>query len=78
MEWSIISSFTWSMSPEFPTSSDELQTDFGKFYIGSPNQQSDENLCKMGFLNIWLEEYGGIRLKDKISGELLELFANTK
>gem|GEM_PF-5141614 len=32
----------------------------------------------MGFLNIWLEEYGGIRLKDKISGELLELFANTK
>jgi len=33
MEWSIISVFTWSMSPEFPTSSDELQTDFGKFYI---------------------------------------------
>ena len=62
----------------YPTSSDDLQTDFGEFHIGSPNEQSNENLCKMGFLNIWVEEDGGIRLKDKIAGEVLEQFANPK
>jgi len=62
----------------YPRSENDLQTDFGKFHIGSPNQQSDENLCKMGFMNIWVEEDGGIRLKNKIAGEVLELFANPK
>jgi len=40
----------------------------------NPNQQSDENLCKMGFLNIWVHEEGGVRLKDKIANDVLSQF----
>ena len=35
----------------YPTSKD-VNTDFGKFHVGSPNENSNENLCKMGFLNM--------------------------
>jgi 5-methylcytosine-specific restriction enzyme subunit McrC len=58
----------------YPTSENDLETDFGEFHIGSPNKKSDENLCKMGFLNIWSDQDGGIRLKDEIASDILNQF----
>jgi 5-methylcytosine-specific restriction enzyme subunit McrC len=58
----------------YPTSENDLETDFGEFHIGSPNKKSDENLCKMAFLNIWETSNGNIKLKSKIALEVLNQF----
>ena len=57
----------------YPTSKD-VNTDFGKFHVGSPNENSEENLCKMGFLNIWTQSNGMISLKEGIASEVINQF----
>lgn len=57
----------------YPTSKD-VNTDFGKFHVGSPNENSEENLCKMGFLNIWTQSKGMISLKEGIASEVIDQF----
>ena len=57
----------------YPTSKD-VNTDFGKFHVGSPNENSEENLCKMGFLNIWTQSNGIISLKEGIASEVIDQF----
>lgn len=58
----------------YPTSKINLHTEFGEFHKGSPNLQSESNLCKMGFLNIWESSNGDIKLKNKIAEEVLNQF----
>jgi len=57
----------------YPTSKD-VDTDFGSFHIGAPNENSQQNLCKMGFLNIWTQSNGMISLKDGIASEVINQF----
>ena len=57
----------------YPTSKD-VNTDFGKFHVGSPNENSEDNLCKMGFLNIWTQSNGMISLKEGIASEVIDQF----
>ena len=58
----------------YPTSENNLETDFGKFHVGSPNENSKENLCKMGFLNIWTKSNGMISLKEGVASEVINQF----
>ena len=42
--------------------------------IGTPNEKSEGNLSKMGFLNIWIKSNGIIALKEGIASEVIDQF----